>query len=111
MQQRISSLLRALTVICALFLLQESKAQGLAERIHHFKVEGINSTMLEKRCQESLLAFDPEMVVSIDREFNIVKVKTMQELPAAQLISAMQQVGITATLDMKKEDHTANDQQ
>lgn len=111
MEQRIFTLFRALTLICASFVLPESQAQGLAEHIHRFKVEGITSTMQEKRCQESLLAFDPQMVVSIDRQFNIVKVKTMQELSASQLISAMQQVGIAATLDMKKEDHADNDQQ
>ena len=111
MEKQIYTLFRALTLVSAFFFLPETKAQGLVERIHRFKVEGITSTMQEKRCQESLAAFDPEMVVSIDRQFNIVKVKTMQEVQANELIAAMQQVGITATLDVKKEDHTDNDQQ
>ena len=111
MEKPTYALFRALTLVSTMFLLHDLRAQGLVERFHSFKVEGITNTMQEKRCQGSLSAFDPEMVVSIDRQFNIVKVKTMQDVQANELIAAMQQVGITATLFVKKEEHTDNDQQ
>ncbi|MCC7501807.1 MAG: hypothetical protein IT229_04715 [Flavobacteriales bacterium] len=111
MEQRIFSLFRALTLVCALSFISKSQAQGSTEHILRFKVDGITTTMQEKRCLESLMVFDPAMVVSIDRQYNVVKVKTLQELTPAQLISAMDQVGIVATLDMKKAEHTDNDQQ
>lgn len=96
-----SIFLHLLAFACATCLARSAQAQGLAEHIHRFKVSGITSTMLEKQTMEALLAFDPEMVVSIDRPYETVKVKTMHVLPLAELVGAMQQLGLAAVLVQK----------
>jgi len=99
------SLAVAFVALCALGL----HAQGLEEHIHRFQVTGITSTMLEKQCQEALIAHDPEMVVSIDRPNAVVKVKTMHDLPTGQLILSMEQLGLVVSRENELERQAPGD--
>lgn len=90
-------LIRTLALVFVALCVHGLKAQGLEEHIHRFQVNGITSSMLEKQCQEALIAHDPEMVVSIDRPNAVVKVKTMHELPLGALILSMEQLGLVVS--------------
>lgn len=83
----------------------QAKGQGLDEHIHLLHVEGISSTLLEKQCEEALLAFDPGMVVVVSPADATIKFKTMHELPMADVLNAIRQFGLTARLDVQREHH------
>ncbi len=95
------SLIRTIgaTILLALAAPGKAGAQGLEEHILLFRVSGIDGTLTEKRCEEALLAFDPAMVVSIDRQKGMVKVKTMHEIPRTALTDALRSVGLVVELD------------
>ncbi|MBL8002958.1 MAG: hypothetical protein JNL05_13475 [Flavobacteriales bacterium] len=97
-------ILRTLALILAIQAGLSSRAQGLEEHIHRLHVEGITSTLLEKQCQEALLGFDPEMVVSIDVPAQTVKFKTMHDLPLQDVVNSLNQLGLQARLDVRKEE-------
>lgn len=96
--------LRALALLLAIQAGHSSRAQGLEEHIHRLHVDGITSTLLEKQCQEALLGYDPEMVVSIDAPAQTVKFKTMHDLPLQEIVTSLNQLGLQARLDMRKEE-------
>ena len=97
-------ILRNLALLLAFQAGLSSRAQGLEEHIHRLHVEGITSTLLEKQCQEALLGFDPEMVVSIDPPAQTVKFKTMHDLPLQDIVTSLNQLGLQARLDVRKEE-------
>lgn len=103
-----SQTVRILALALAFLVFRETKAQGLEEHILQFRVSGITTGMLEKQCYETLQGFDPDMVVAIDTPNDVVKVKTMHELPTQDMVMALRQLGLSADLDMKREEEHAS---
>jgi len=97
-------ILRTLALLLAIQAGLSSRAQGLQEHIHRLHVEGITSTLLEKQCRQALMGYDPEMVVSIDAPAHTVKFKTMHDLPLQDIVTSLNQLGLQARLEVRKED-------
>ena len=85
----------------ALFLCliaQHAVAQGGAEHQYTLFMHGVESGMQEKILTETIIGFDPEARVAIDREEHLMAVRSRQELDIPAIQEMVSQWGITFTV-------------
>lgn len=100
----------ALALFLSLFV-HSALAQGAAEHQYTFALQGVQGGMQEKQLIETVIGFDPEARVALDRENDLMAVWSRQELDVVAMQQVIAQWGITITVrDLKDRDgaiHTA----
>lgn len=67
----------------------------VAEHLYLFDYQGTMNDLVEKQLTEALRGMDAEMVVAIDRPFNVMKLVARFPLSAQDLASTTSQFGVT----------------
>ncbi len=100
----------ALVLTLCLFA-QRSMGQSNPERTYTFAVQGLTGGMQEKQLLETVVGFEPEARVVIDRELQQMAVRTYRTLDLQALQQASAYWGITLTVrhrtDLEGAIHTA----
>lgn len=88
----------ALACLLSLAAIDVSAQTATGEIWYQFAMQGVVSDPLEKRVTQVVIDMDPMARVLVDRESNILVVRTYQPLKVAALSNASAQYGITLAL-------------
>lgn len=72
-------------------------AQGRAEHLYQFSVQGLGTPYNEKVFAELMVGFDPELKVSHDPQMHQVRLLAYRPLNLQEVIALAAQVGVTLT--------------
>lgn len=83
-------------------------AEVASEHRYLFSCQGVDSDLREKQLAEALRSLDPEMVISIDRGAQLMKLVAQRSIPITEVTAISAQYGVTATPRRRGEDREGN---